>query len=171
MQKFFFKLQCFFFCFAPPLHLLLFLLFAIDDSVNVSLKPAEDQKVILTFDNPMMQDFFRKWCHFKNIYEKEKAEIFAIKDEKSIPNTMAIFGIEPEPIANFFLILLILKYARANIIAMFCYQTVIINMHQAQYLCGCFLYIRHYFSQCLIASYTTKTPGTEVSGVNFKYIF
>ena len=28
----------------------------------------------------MMQDFFRKWCQFKNVYEKEKAEILAITD-------------------------------------------------------------------------------------------
>lgn len=56
------------------------LLFAIDDSVNLSLKPTEDKEVILTFDNPMMQDFFRKWCQFKNVYEKEKAEILAITD-------------------------------------------------------------------------------------------
>ena len=56
------------------------LLFAIDDSVNLSLKPTENQEVILTFDNPMMQDFFRKWCQFKNVYEKEKAEILAITD-------------------------------------------------------------------------------------------
>ena len=46
------------------------LLFSIDDSVNLSL----------TFDNPTMQDFFRKWCQFKNVYEKEKAEILAIED-------------------------------------------------------------------------------------------
>lgn len=57
------------------------LLFAIDDSVNLSLKPTEDQEVKLTFENPMMQDFFRKWCQFKNVYEKEKAEILAITDE------------------------------------------------------------------------------------------
>lgn len=56
------------------------LLFAIDDSVNLSLKPTENQEVILTFDNPMMQDFFRKWCQFKNVYEKEKTEILAITD-------------------------------------------------------------------------------------------
>lgn len=56
------------------------LLFAIDDSVNLSLKPTENQEVILTFDNPMMQDFFRKWCQFKNVYKKEKAEILAITD-------------------------------------------------------------------------------------------
>lgn len=56
------------------------LLFAIDDSVNLSLKPTENQEVILTFDNPMMQDFFRKWCQFKNVYEKEKVEILAITD-------------------------------------------------------------------------------------------
>lgn len=29
----------------------------------------------------MMQDFFKKWCQFKNVYEKEKAEILAIEDE------------------------------------------------------------------------------------------
>ena len=56
------------------------LLFAVDDSVNLSLKPTENQEVILTYDNPMMQDFFRKWCQFKNVYEKEKAEILAITD-------------------------------------------------------------------------------------------
>ena len=29
----------------------------------------------------MMQDFLKKWCQFKNVYEKEKAEILSIKDE------------------------------------------------------------------------------------------
>ena len=29
----------------------------------------------------MMQHFFKKWCQFKNVYEKEKAEILAIEDE------------------------------------------------------------------------------------------
>ena len=57
------------------------LLFAIDDSVNLSLSETEDQKIILDFDNPMMQDFFKKWCQFKNVYEKEQAEILAIEDE------------------------------------------------------------------------------------------
>ena len=57
------------------------LLFAIDDSVNLSLSETEDQKIILDFDNPMMQDFFKKWCQFKNVYEKEKAEILGIEDE------------------------------------------------------------------------------------------
>ena len=28
-----------------------------------------------------MQDFFKKWCQFKNVYEKEQAEILAIEDE------------------------------------------------------------------------------------------
>ena len=37
------------------------LLFSIDDSVNLSLAETPDQKVALTFDNPTMQDFFRKW--------------------------------------------------------------------------------------------------------------
>lgn len=57
------------------------LLFAIDDSVNLSLSETRNQKIILDFDNPMMQDFFKKWCQFKNVYEKEKAEILAIEDE------------------------------------------------------------------------------------------
>ncbi len=57
------------------------LLFSIDDSVNLSLAETPDQKVALTFDNPTMQDFFRKWCQFKNVYEKEKAEILAIEDK------------------------------------------------------------------------------------------
>ena len=57
------------------------LLFSIDDSVNLSLAETPDQKIALTFDNPTMQDFFKKWCQFKNIYEKEKAEILAIEDE------------------------------------------------------------------------------------------
>ena len=57
------------------------LLFSIDDSVNLSLAETPDQKISLTFDNPTMQDFFSKWCQFKNIYEKEKAEILAIEDE------------------------------------------------------------------------------------------
>ena len=52
------------------------LLFAIDDSVNLSLSETENQKIILDFDNPMMQDFFKKWCQFKNVYEK-----LAIEDE------------------------------------------------------------------------------------------
>ena len=57
------------------------LLFSIDDSVNLSLAETPDQKVALTFDNPTMQDFFKKWCQFKNVYEKEKAEILAIEDK------------------------------------------------------------------------------------------
>ena len=44
-------------------------------------KPDQLKKVALTFENPTMQDFFRKWCQFKNVYEKEKAEILAIEDE------------------------------------------------------------------------------------------
>ena len=57
------------------------ILFAIDDSVNLSLSEASDQKITMTFDNSTMQDFFKKWCQFKNVYEKEKAEILAIEDE------------------------------------------------------------------------------------------
>ena len=57
------------------------ILFAIDDSVNLSLSETSDQNISMTFDNATMQDFFKKWCQFKNVYEKEKAEILAIKDE------------------------------------------------------------------------------------------
>ena len=47
----------------------------------LSLSETSDQKIAMTFDNPTMQDFFKKWCQFKNVYEKEKAEISAIEDE------------------------------------------------------------------------------------------
>ena len=57
------------------------ILFAIDDSVNLSLSETSDQNIAMTFDNPTMQDFFKKLCQFKNVYEKEKAEILAIEDE------------------------------------------------------------------------------------------
>lgn len=57
------------------------ILFAIDDSVNLSLSETSDQKIAMTFDNATMQDFFKKWCQFKSVYEKEKAEILAIEDE------------------------------------------------------------------------------------------
>ena len=57
------------------------LLFAIDDSVDLSLSDTTDQSIAFKFENPMMQDFLQKWCQFKNVYEKEKAEILAIEDE------------------------------------------------------------------------------------------
>lgn len=57
------------------------ILFAIDDSVNLSLSETSDQNIAMTFDNPTMQDFFKKWCQFKNVYEKEKDEILAIEDD------------------------------------------------------------------------------------------
>ena len=48
------------------------LLFAIDDSVNLSLKPTEDQEVKLTFENPMMQDFFRNGVSLKMFTRKKR---------------------------------------------------------------------------------------------------
>ena len=57
------------------------ILFAIDDSVNLSLSETSDQNISMTFDNATMQDFFKKWCQFKNVYEREKAEILAIEDK------------------------------------------------------------------------------------------
>lgn len=49
--------------------------------MNLSLAETPGQKISLTFDNPTMQDFFRKWCQFKNVYEKGKAEILAIENK------------------------------------------------------------------------------------------
>ncbi len=48
------------------------LLFAIDDSVNLSLAETPDQKIILTFDNPTMQDFFRNGVNLKMSMKKKK---------------------------------------------------------------------------------------------------
>lgn len=63
------------------------LLFAIDDSVDLSLVPANSEdknsnSVCFTFKNPTLQDFIQKWCQFKNVYEKEKAEILTIEDNE-----------------------------------------------------------------------------------------
>ena len=55
------------------------LLFAIDDSVNLSLKPTEDQKVILTFDNPMMQDFSGKGVSLKMFTKKKELKFSLLK--------------------------------------------------------------------------------------------
>ena len=71
------------------------LLFAIDDSVDLSLTETSDQKIQLTFKNHEMQDFFKKWCEFKNAYENEKAEILTIEDE--IKKNIFICG--PVPVA------------------------------------------------------------------------
>ena len=62
------------------------LLFAIDDSVDLSLsEPNPEDKsstaIAFTFKNHTLQDFIKKWCQFKNVYEKEKKEILAIEDE------------------------------------------------------------------------------------------
>lgn len=56
------------------------LLFAIDDSVDLSLTETEDGSVAFKFSNSTMQDFLQKWCQFKNVYEKDKQEILDIKD-------------------------------------------------------------------------------------------
>ena len=41
------------------------ILFAIDDSVNLSLSETSDQKIAMTFDNPTMQDFFKNGASLK----------------------------------------------------------------------------------------------------------
>ena len=63
------------------------LLFAIDDSVDLSLSLANvtpggevSDTIGFTFKNPTLQNFIKKWYEFKNVYEKEKAEILAIED-------------------------------------------------------------------------------------------
>ena len=76
------------------------ILFAIDDSVNLSLSETSDQKIAMTFDNPTMQDFFKKWCQFKNVYEKEKAEILAIKDENKRQEELDKIGYDQVDLAS-----------------------------------------------------------------------
>ena len=63
------------------------LLFAIDDSVDLTLSPVDSVNnpsgaVGFTFKNPTLQDFIQKWCQFKNVYEKDKKEILAIEDDQ-----------------------------------------------------------------------------------------
>lgn len=70
------------------------LLFAIDDSVDLSLSDVnpEDKSstaVVFTFKNHTLQDFIKKWCQFKNVYEKEKKEILAIEDETKCQEELA----------------------------------------------------------------------------------
>ena len=55
------------------------LLFAVDLSLS---ETTGKNGTTFSFQNPMLQDFIRKWCQFKNVYEKEKAEILAITDEQ-----------------------------------------------------------------------------------------
>lgn len=61
------------------------LLFAIDDSVDLSLANVTSSgeasgTIGFTFKNPTLQNFIKKWCEFKNVYEKEKAVILTIED-------------------------------------------------------------------------------------------
>lgn len=63
------------------------LLFAIDDAVDLSLESVDKNEnqtntVGFTFTNPTLQEFIKKWCEFKTVYEREKAAILTIKDEK-----------------------------------------------------------------------------------------
>ena len=59
------------------------LLFAIDDSVDLTLSPVDSVNnpsgaVGFTFKNPTLQDFIQKWCQFKNVDEKDKKEQQAV---------------------------------------------------------------------------------------------
>ena len=62
------------------------LLFAIDDAVDLSLAnintdDGASDNIAFNFQNPTLQSFIQKWCEFKNVYEKDKAEILTIEDE------------------------------------------------------------------------------------------
>lgn len=48
------------------------LLFAIDDSVNLSLSETRNQKIILDFDNPMMQISLRNGANLKMFMRKKR---------------------------------------------------------------------------------------------------
>ena len=51
--------------------------------VSTAFKPPEEMFLYPpTFfvRNPTLQNFIKKWYEFKNVYEKEKAEILAIED-------------------------------------------------------------------------------------------
>lgn len=48
------------------------LLFAIDDSVNLSLSETRNQKIILDFDNPMMQVSLRNGANLKMFRRKKR---------------------------------------------------------------------------------------------------
>ena len=62
------------------------LLFAIDDAVDLKLYDLSDNEnspteVGISFDRYMLQEALKKWCEFKNVYEKDKAEILTIENE------------------------------------------------------------------------------------------
>lgn len=64
------------------------LLFAIDDAVDLSLSESisitnSDSTIGFKFENPMMQDFLKKWCQFKNVYEKERQDVLEIENTSS----------------------------------------------------------------------------------------
>lgn len=58
------------------------LLFAIDDSVELSLKETPDG-IAFQFDNYYLQDLISKWCVFKETYNRELKEILKISDENT----------------------------------------------------------------------------------------
>lgn len=73
------------------------LLFAIDDAVDLSLNDLSDfeknpDTVGFSFKNTTLQEALKRWCEFKNVYEKDKAEILEIKDENK--KRMELEGLE-----------------------------------------------------------------------------
>lgn len=63
------------------------LLFAIEDTVDVTLKRVylediDSEAMTMTFNNIQMQDFFEKWYRYKEKYDKKKSEIMKITDEE-----------------------------------------------------------------------------------------
>lgn len=59
------------------------LLYAIDDAVDLSLTTQNTDttdSVSFSFKNKTLQQALLNWCEFKNVYEKDKAEILSIED-------------------------------------------------------------------------------------------
>ena len=60
------------------------LLYAIDDSVDLSLSNTDntnEEKNTFSFKDSTLQHFIYRWCQFKNEYEKRKEEILTIKNK------------------------------------------------------------------------------------------
>lgn len=57
------------------------LLYAIDEAVDLSLTPDNNSDAVsFSFKNKTLQQAILKWCEFKKVYEKDKAEILTIED-------------------------------------------------------------------------------------------
>ncbi len=55
------------------------ILFAIDDSVNLSLSETSDQNIAMTFDNPTMQDFLRNGVSLRMSMKRKRLKYHLLK--------------------------------------------------------------------------------------------